>query len=171
MKRKTTKKSDPPYGAIRNDLRQTLELCRGVATAEDLKKMCPFLRIESCVAHGWLVEHHEADRVMGFRAGPTLECEFCCPRERWIQISGSGCVAFFDPPPMARALVVPCRHVPSIFNLNAVEQAHIWELVARARSQLLSNCQLNECEVITIDCSTATGTSGHAHIQIIPCRR
>jgi diadenosine tetraphosphate (Ap4A) HIT family hydrolase len=97
-------------------------------------------------------------------------CPFCelAPAEVWAQ--GRFARAFFDRYPIAdgHTLVVPTRHVGSIFALPAEERAVLWELVAEVRTRLE---QTHHTEAFTIginDGQHAGQTVAHAHVHVIP---
>jgi diadenosine tetraphosphate (Ap4A) HIT family hydrolase len=65
-------------------------------------------------------------------------------------------------------LVVPHRHVESIFNLEPDERQSLWRLVEDAR-QLLSQRHNPSAFNIGVNDGKAAGqTIGHAHIHVIP---
>ena len=55
-----------------------------------------------------------------------------------VILEGSNCLAFFDRYPVSEghALVVPCQPVISLYELDEVVQAEIWDTVRRARDIL-----------------------------------
>lgn len=60
------------------------------------------------------------------------------PEQAWIRDEVA--VAFPSSPPLwkGHTLVVPRRHVSSIYELTAAEQGELWNLVASVREQLLA---------------------------------
>ena len=67
-------------------------------------------------------------------------------------------------------LVVPKRHVASLFDLPDEEQAAIWKLVAQVRGKLASELQPDGFNVGVNDGPAAGQTVPHAHVHIIPRR-
>lgn len=67
-------------------------------------------------------------------------------------------------------LVVPRKHVSTMFELTTPEQNAIWELVARVRERLLAEMQPDGFNIGINDGLAAGQTVMHAHIHIIPRR-
>lgn len=65
-------------------------------------------------------------------------------------------------------LIIPRRHVRSIFELAADELADCWALLARQRELLASTC--DGFNVGVNDGAAAGQTIGRAHIHLIPRR-
>ncbi len=70
----------------------------------------------------------------------AVSCPFYsldCSR-RWIE--NEHAIAFADAYPLTdgHTLVIPRKHVGSIYELNADEQAALWSLVAEVRERLLT---------------------------------
>lgn len=66
------------------------------------------------------------------------------------------------------SLVIPKRHVMSIFEATPEEQAALWELVAEVRAQLTLELQPDGFNIGVNDGSAAGQTIGHGHIHVIP---
>ena len=66
------------------------------------------------------------------------------------------------------ALVVPRRHVASIFKLTACEQAAVWELAGKVRKLLAERYRPAGFNIGLNDGTAAGQTVGHAHIHVIP---
>ena len=101
-----------------------------------------------------------------------MDCPFC-----HLIASGSvtdvnaHAVAFADGYPVAagHTLVVPRRHVASVFDLGPEEYAALWEVVGAVRRRLTAD----GCPGFTIgvnDGAAAGQTVGHAHVHVIPRR-
>ena len=65
-------------------------------------------------------------------------------------------------------LVVPRRHVGSLFDLAPEEQQDIWALVARVRERLNADHQVDGFNVGLNDGPAAGQTVLHAHVHVIP---
>ncbi len=65
-------------------------------------------------------------------------------------------------------LVVPRRHVASLFALTPAEQRAVWELVARVRSHLDAALRPDAFNVGLNDGPAAGQTVPHAHVHVIP---
>ena len=97
-------------------------------------------------------------------------CPFCeLPAER-IRIEGEHGLVVVDGFPVAEGhlLVVPYRHVESIFHLAADEQEELWALTARARGLLVREARPEGFTIGINDGLAAGQTVPHAHIHVIP---
>lgn len=81
--------------------------------------------------------------------------------------------AFPDGFPIAEGhtLVVPKRHVASLFDLSDEEQEAVWMLVAQVRGGLISELKPDGFNVGLNDGPAAGQTVMHAHVHVIPRRR
>ena len=79
-------------------------------------------------------------------------------------------VAFPDKYPVSdgHVLVVPRRHVESIFDLNALEYHGVWELVATVRRLRAAHPGVAGFNVGVNVGRFAGQTVGHAHVHVIP---
>jgi diadenosine tetraphosphate (Ap4A) HIT family hydrolase len=102
----------------------------------------------------------------------TLECPFCCLKKDRIRLESEFAVAFLDGFPVTEGhmLVVPKRHVVSLFHLPEKEQAAVWLLVTQVRALLLVELQPDGFNVGLNDGSSAGQTVMHAHVHVIPRR-
>lgn len=99
-------------------------------------------------------------------------CPFCHPEESRITLENEAARAFPDAFPVAEGhtLVVPRRHVASLFDLPEEERAAVWGLVARVRGKLLVELKPDGFTVGVNDGTAAGQTVMHAHVHIIPRR-
>jgi diadenosine tetraphosphate (Ap4A) HIT family hydrolase len=65
-------------------------------------------------------------------------------------------------------LVVPRKHVGSIYELSLAEQSTIWNLVGRVREQLLTRLAPDGFNIGFNGGLAAGQTVMHAHVHIIP---
>jgi diadenosine tetraphosphate (Ap4A) HIT family hydrolase len=79
-------------------------------------------------------------------------------------------VALPDAFPVAdgHTLLVPRKHVGSLYELPAVEQSAIWELVGHVREQLLARVAPDGFNIGFNDGLAAGQTVRHAHVHVIP---
>ena len=97
-------------------------------------------------------------------------CPFCkFPDSECVQASTVG-RAFRDQYPLSRGhtLVIPLKHVASLFDLNNAEQADLWKLVASVREQLQREFNPDGFNVGLNDGTAAGQTVMHAHIHVVP---
>ncbi len=99
-------------------------------------------------------------------------CPFCsiAPERVWIETAHA--VAFPDAFPVAdgHMLVVPRKHVFTIYELTIPEQRAIWELVGEVRQRLLAGLKPDGFNIGFNDGLAAGQTVEHAHVHIIPRR-
>lgn len=65
-------------------------------------------------------------------------------------------------------LVVPKRHVASLFDLDEEERAAVWSMVEAVRGELLERLQPDGFNVGLNDGAAAGQTVMHAHVHVIP---
>jgi diadenosine tetraphosphate (Ap4A) HIT family hydrolase len=100
------------------------------------------------------------------------DCPFCHLEKSRITLENGWAVAFPDAFPVAdgHTLVVPRRHVTSLFSLPGEEQMAVWQLVAQVRLRLASEVQSDGFNVGVNDGPAAGQTVLHAHVHVIPRR-
>jgi diadenosine tetraphosphate (Ap4A) HIT family hydrolase len=78
--------------------------------------------------------------------------------------------AFRDRYPLSEghSLVVPGRHVASLSDLTAEEEAELWALVREVREDLAASHDPGGFNIGVNDGEAAGQTVGHAHIHVIP---
>ena len=98
------------------------------------------------------------------------DCFFCRPEKNRIRVESDFSVALFDKFPIAQGhtLVIPKRHVASLFELSEEEQLEAWKLVAQMRAILISEIQPDGFNIGVNDGTSAGQTVMHAHIHVIP---
>jgi diadenosine tetraphosphate (Ap4A) HIT family hydrolase len=97
------------------------------------------------------------------------ECIFCNPKREILAQNTHG-IAFFDSYPVSRghALIVPKRHVATIFELSDEEYADCFRLALPLKDVLLARYAPDGFNV-GANCGEAAGQSvWHAHIHVIP---
>jgi diadenosine tetraphosphate (Ap4A) HIT family hydrolase len=100
-------------------------------------------------------------------------CPFCnFDRTRLVSESESA-IVLRDGFPVAdgHTLVIPRRHVRSIFQLNSADQAALWVLVTDVREQLIESVSADAINIGVNDGWAAGQTVEHAHIHLIPRRQ
>ena len=97
-------------------------------------------------------------------------CPFCSLRGDAILAESSHCVAIRDVYPVAagHALVLPRRHVASVFQLDPDEWTDLWALVRHVREMLGDEGAAPAANVGVNDGGAAGQTVPHAHVHIIP---
>jgi diadenosine tetraphosphate (Ap4A) HIT family hydrolase len=81
-------------------------------------------------------------------------------------------IALLDGFPVSEGhtLVIPRRHVASVFDLTANEQLELWELVGRTRQLLIAKHGIAGFNIGVNDGTAAGQTVAHAHVHVIPRR-
>ena len=98
------------------------------------------------------------------------ECPFCGVEPIELVTQSSAAIAFRDRYPVAEhhTLVIPRRHVASLFELNDEELADVWALVADVRRSLATEFEIEAFNVGVNDGVAAGQTVLHAHVHVIP---
>jgi diadenosine tetraphosphate (Ap4A) HIT family hydrolase len=101
------------------------------------------------------------------------DCPFCHLETNRIRLESEFAVAFLDgfPVTQGHTLVIPKRHVASLFELPDEEQAAVWRLVAQVRASLVTESAPDGFNVGVNDGTAAGQTVMHAHVHIIPRRQ
>ena len=98
------------------------------------------------------------------------DCPFCnLPPERIRLRAGAG-YAVPDRYPLGKGhtLVIPRRHVASIYDLPDEEIAALWRLAGEVRSMLEGEHAPDGFNIGLNDGAAAGQTIGHAHIHVVP---
>ena len=100
-------------------------------------------------------------------------CPFCSLDSTLIWMENEHAIAFADAHPVSEghSLVIPRKHVGSIYELSAKEQSAIWDLVAEVRERLLTGLKPDAFNIGVNDGLAAGQTVEHAHVHVIPRRK
>ena len=98
------------------------------------------------------------------------DCPFCQLHPERVLASNEAAVALLDSYPITEGhtLVVPRKHVNSIYQLPESEEVAIWELVRAVREQLILKHKPDGFTIGINDGAAAGQTVPHAHVHIIP---
>lgn len=99
-------------------------------------------------------------------------CPFCYLDKARIVGDSEIAVAVLDGFPITagHTLVIPKRHVTSVFDLSEEEQAAVWKAVAQVRARLMDELRPDGFNVGINDGTSAGQTVMHAHVHVIPRR-
>jgi diadenosine tetraphosphate (Ap4A) HIT family hydrolase len=99
-------------------------------------------------------------------------CPFCAIQSDRIWIETDHAIALPDAFPVVdgHTLVVPRKHVASIYQLPRSEQTAVWELVSEVRERLLTGLKPDGFNIGFNDGLAAGQTVQHAHVHVIPRR-
>src|SRR5262245_30478054 len=94
------------------------------------------------------------------------DCPFCRLETNRMRLESEFAAAYLD----GYTLVVPKRHVVSVFDLPEEEQVAVWSLVAQVRAMLVAERQPDGFTVGLNDGPAAGQTVMHANVHAIPRR-
>ena len=99
-----------------------------------------------------------------------MTCPFCNLEADKILLENDVGIALRDAFPVTEGhtLVIPKQHVVSLFDLDADEQAALWQLAAEVRARLVEEFHPAGFNVGVNDGRAAGQTVMHAHIHVIP---
>ena len=99
-----------------------------------------------------------------------LNCPFCTLEPSRIILSNGHAVAIRDGFPISKGhtLVIPKRHIASLFEATTEEQAALFEVLAAARKQLQDELRPDGFNIGINDGAAAGQTVMHLHIHLIP---
>ena len=102
----------------------------------------------------------------------SIDCPFCHDHRRRVLVESEFAIAIPDGYPVSEGhiLVIPKRHVASLFDLPEEEQAAIWGLVAEVRRRVVERYRPDGFNIGLNDGKAAGQTVMHAHVHVIPRR-
>jgi diadenosine tetraphosphate (Ap4A) HIT family hydrolase len=97
-------------------------------------------------------------------------CPFCSiPRDRlWIDTQHAEAIRDAYPVSEGHTLIVPTKHVISIYDLSVVEYEAVWDLVLQVRQRLVTDLRPDGFNIGVNDGMAAGQTIMHAHVDVIP---
>lgn len=100
------------------------------------------------------------------------DCPFCHLDDGRLILESTSVAAIRDAFAITdgHTLVIPKRHVASLFELSEIEQAEVWKLVAQVRAMLVTEFRPDGFNVGLNDGKSAGQTIMHAHVHVIPRR-
>jgi diadenosine tetraphosphate (Ap4A) HIT family hydrolase len=100
-------------------------------------------------------------------------CPFCGFDRTKLVAESEVAIALLDAFPVTEGhtLIVPRRHVTSIFQLSSQDLAALWAMVGEVRQGLQQNLSIDGINIGVNDGSAAGQTIEHAHIHLIPRRK
>ena len=98
------------------------------------------------------------------------ECPFCKPDNKPIWFEDPAGIVIWDAFPISQghALVVPKRHVATMYDLSIEMQTALWCLVDDTRNHLIARFHPDGFNIGLNDGEAAGQTVMHAHIHVIP---
>ena len=123
---------------------------------------------------GWTRTCAGAGHADGYNgsAMTTRDCPFCKLGTDRIWLESAMTIAFLDGFPVSEGhtLLIPKRHVASVFELGAEELRELWQQVGEVRHCLWERYRPDGFNVGINDGQAAGQTVAHAHIHVIPRR-
>ncbi len=100
----------------------------------------------------------------------ATDCVFCILEESRQLFSNDLAVAIADGFPVSRGhtLIIPRRHIASLFEATSEERSALWELVDQVRQYLMSEYSPDGFNLGINDGVAAGQTVMHLHIHLIP---
>lgn len=100
----------------------------------------------------------------------SLSCPFCALDPSSIVTSNAHAVVILDGFPISpgHTLIIPRRHISSLFEASEEEKAALFALVTEARELLLRDRQPDGFNIGINDGAAAGQTVMHLHIHLIP---
>ncbi len=97
-------------------------------------------------------------------------CPFCTLDPSRIILSNDHAIAIRDGFPVSEGhtLIIPKRHIASLFEATTEEQAALFELLGQARQQLMDELSPDGFNIGINDGTAAGQTVMHLHIHLIP---
>jgi len=97
-------------------------------------------------------------------------CIFCTPETKEILLENKGAYAKFDLNPVSRGhiLIIPKRHIGSIFDASSDEMVDLWNLLILARNYAEERFNPDGYNLGINDGPSAGQTIMHLHIHLIP---
>ncbi|OLN27233.1 HIT family protein [Desulfosporosinus metallidurans] len=98
------------------------------------------------------------------------ECMFCIPTETDILVENKMALAFFDKFPVneGHVLIIPKRHIASLFDMTEEEIMSIWELLEEVKEELNKRFHPDGYNVGVNVGAAAGQTVFHLHVHVIP---
>ena len=100
----------------------------------------------------------------------SVDCPFCQLDLSNQLFANHFAIAIVDGFPISRghSLILPKRHLSSLFEATEEKRAALWELLARTREHLLTQYQPDGFNIGINDGNSAGQTVMHLHIHVIP---
>lgn len=99
-----------------------------------------------------------------------LTCPFCSPDPDDVVLENQLAYARFDRYPVSHGhlLIIPKRHVASLFDATDAEIAHLWDIIAQLKPLIDDQFSPEGYNIGVNDGHAAGQTIMHLHIHLIP---
>ena len=100
----------------------------------------------------------------------VMECQFCVLPKSRVWFDQGGVVVFRDAYPISpgHTLVIPKKHVKSLFELDEDEREDLFQALSRAKSLLESEMKPDGFNIGINEGIAAGQTVFHLHVHLIP---
>lgn len=100
----------------------------------------------------------------------NAHCPFCSPNKDRIIVNGAHALAIVDGFPVSNghALIVPHRHIQTLFDATDLEQASLMSSLAKAKSLIDQKHSPDGYNIGINQGQVAGQTVSHLHIHLIP---
>ncbi len=107
---------------------------------------------------------------MGQNVSKVMECQFCDLPESRVWFDQGSVLVFRDAYPISpgHTLVIPKRHVKSLFELGGDEREDLFQALSRAKGLLVSEMKPDGFNIGINDGIAAGQTVFHLHVHLIP---
>jgi diadenosine tetraphosphate (Ap4A) HIT family hydrolase len=107
---------------------------------------------------------------MSQNVSKEMGCQFCILPESRVWFEQGSVLVFKDAYPISpgHTLIIPKRHVSSLFELNEQERQDLFQALSRAKDLLLSDLNPNGFNIGINDGVAAGQTVLHLHVHLIP---
>lgn len=125
------------------------------------------LRLRRSPEPSLFLPQYRCSRCYAFR---LTTCPFCIlqPEQLWIETEHAVAISDAYPVSEGHTLIVPRRHVMSIYDLADAEYNAVWELVSQVHQRLVTDLRPDGFNIGLNDGVAAGQTVMHAHIHVIP---
>jgi len=114
-----------------------------------------------------------SDKVEGSGGAGEASCPFCNPDGDRILASREHAMAVYDgfPCTEGHTLIVPRRHLASLFEASEEELRDIWGLIGEVRKLLIDKYHTDGFNIGVNEGEAAGQTVMHCHLHVIPRRK
>ena len=97
-------------------------------------------------------------------------CPFCSMTHSAVVLNNDHAMSIYDGFPLSigHMLIIPKRHIDSLFEASIEERTALFDLLAEARGLLLEECDPDGFNIGINDGAAAGQTVMHLHIHLIP---
>jgi diadenosine tetraphosphate (Ap4A) HIT family hydrolase len=110
----------------------------------------------------------ETSSLPQFKACPVCTVE---PGRVWLESEHAAALSEAQPLVAGHTVIVPRKHVGTMYELTPLEQQAIWELVGQVRERLMTSLKPSGFSIGFSDTMEGGDIVDHACIHVVPRRR